>query len=168
MTKTITGKLPRPSAAFESFFSKALGSITLLKSLSADPRKALLAQGLAATDSPLTASELKQLADTLLSIREAAALEGTKLTPRQVFDQIFAINDHRPPIRRAVAIRSEMSGTPHTGYNEGWSNSSSRTAHTTEGRHKIFPYEANSGSLMNPAERAAIMKKLGALAAYKA
>lgn len=149
----------RVSSKFERFVEQTLTDETLLKRVATDPASAMRKSGILRKDSPLAPPELKTFYKAIIALREAAMKDlGRDLSYRDIFNTIFG-----DAIGKRGPVAGEDTGC-HTGYNEGWSNSSGKTASTSCGTHRIFHYDLTKGPLLDPGEAVMLQNRILELA----
>ncbi|MBN9325928.1 MAG: hypothetical protein BGO38_03225 [Cellulomonas sp. 73-145] len=184
----ITSRIPEVPAAVTTFVDRLLDDDAFFELAATDLPTAFKVAGVSRSQRMLTTVEWRKVLTIVAGLRFADGLrqgelrsdvaylfdrqtdtltqkntelkqEGLGLADarsrRDVFTAAFGLATGGSP------IAGEDQGT-HTGYNEGWSDSSSKTATTESGTHRIFPKEFNL-PMANPAEALAVAQKAGLL-----
>lgn len=154
MSSRISHDLPSEPDKFRRLAERALQDESFLRLLSDDPHAALREARIEPAGSPVQATDLSSFFASLTALRDAIREEEfPDLSATDVFNRVFGTGG-------TPLVADETTGT-HTGYNEGWSDSSHSTACTDSGTHRIFPHEFNPGPLMNPAEVISVSARIG-------
>lgn len=159
MPKRLSAKI-QLKPTFARFIERTLQDNALLELVAKDPGAAMRQANLVQKNCGLKRHDLGAFYKSLIALRKAAENElGQTVSYSEVFNAVFA-----HAIGKESRIADESTGC-HTGYNEGWSNSSGSTATTECGTHRVFRYDMDKGPLLNPAEAVVLESRLKQLIA---
>jgi len=154
MPKRLSAKISL-KPAFARFIERTLRDDQMVELVARNPGAALRQANLLPKDTALKPKDLGAFYSSLVALRNAVENDTRQSVPyTDIFNAVFA-----QAIGRNSRIAGEDQGC-HTGYNEGWSNSSGKTATTECGTHRIFRYEMGKGPLLDPAEAVALSCRL--------